>query len=196
MREEVNALGKVCPIPVIEAKKVIEHLAVGDEVLVLVDNEVAVQNIQKMATLLGHDSSLLSKEAGRYEVLISLREAAACRPMQEHEKTTVVVVSSDVMGVGDERLGKTLLKGFLYALTEQDSLPDCILFYNSGVKNVVQGSESIEDLKTMAAHGVTILACGTCLNFYGLTDQLAVGEVTNMYEIVRRQLSADTIVKL
>lgn len=195
MRKEVNALGKVCPIPVIEAKKVIQTLSVGDEVVVLVDNEVAVQNVQKMATQLGHESALVSKEADRFEIVITLREQLSCQPMAEETKQTAVVIASDVMGNGDERLGKTLLKGFIYALTEQEQLPSVILFYNGGVKNVVNGAETVEDLKALEARGVTILVCGTCLNFYGLTDQLAVGTVTNMYEICSRQMQADTIVK-
>ncbi|MDO5100937.1 MAG: sulfurtransferase-like selenium metabolism protein YedF [Eubacteriales bacterium] len=195
MRKEVDALGKVCPIPVIEAKKVIQTLATGDEVVVLVDNEVAVQNVQKMATQLGHESTLLAKQENRYEILITLREQLSCQPMTEGKKQTVVVFASDVMGNGDERLGKTLLKGFIYALTEQEQLPSAILFYNSGVRNVVNGAETVEDLKALEARGVTILVCGTCLNFYGLTDELAVGTVTNMYEIASRQMQADTIVK-
>ena len=66
--------------------------------------------------------------------------------------------------------GKILMKSFLYALTQQDELPDTILFYNGGAKLTCEGSESLEDLKDLAARGVEILTCGTCLNFYGITE--------------------------
>ena len=99
------------------------------------------------------------------------------------------------MGEGAEELGKILMKSFLYALTQQDELPDTILFYNGGAKLTCECSESLEDLKDLAARGVEILTCGTCLNFYGITEKLQVGSVTNMYDIVERMSSADRVIK-
>ena len=99
------------------------------------------------------------------------------------------------MGEGEGELGKNLLKAFLYALSQQESLPETILFYNGGASLTCQGSLSLEDLKSMAERGVEILTCGTCLNFYGLTEMLAVGGVTNMYDIVEKQMAADLIVR-
>ena len=90
---------------------------------------------------------------------------------------------------------KILMKSFLYALTQQDELPDTILCYNGGAKLTCEGSESLEDLKDLAARGVEILTCGTCLNFYGITEKLQVGSVTNMYDIVERMSSADRVIK-
>ncbi len=107
----------------------------------------------------------------------------------------IVVISSETMGQGDDVLGKILMKGFLYALAGQDEIPETLLMYNGGVKLACEGSESLEDLKQLEAMGVEILACGTCLNHYGLTKQLAVGNVTNMYEIVERMTGARHIVK-
>ena len=92
-------------------------------------------------------------------------------------------------------MGKILMKSFLYALTQQDELPDTILCYNGGAKLTCEGSESLEDLKDLAARGVEILTCGTCLNFYGITEKLQVGSVTNMYDIVERMSSADRVIK-
>ena len=99
------------------------------------------------------------------------------------------------MGRGSDELGRVLLKGFLYALAHQPELPQTILFYNGGAHLTVQGSDSLEDLQDMAARGVEILTCGTCLNHYGLTEQLAVGGVTNMYDIVEKLTHADLVVK-
>ena len=88
------------------------------------------------------------------------------------------------MGEGAEELGKTLLKAFVFSLTQQDKLPKTILFYNGGASLTCEGSPMLDDLKALEAQGVEIMTCGTCLNFYGLTEKLAVGSVTNMYTIV------------
>ncbi|MFA5527552.1 MAG: sulfurtransferase-like selenium metabolism protein YedF [Peptostreptococcales bacterium] len=107
---------------------------------------------------------------------------------------TVVVLSSDKMGEGDEKLGRTLLKNFIYALTEQEYLPKTILLYNSGAYLATKGSDSLEDLKLLESQGVQILTCGTCLNYYQLTHSLEVGTVTNMYTIAEKQMNAIKII--
>ena len=99
------------------------------------------------------------------------------------------------MGEGDEKLGHTLMKGFIYALTEQDMLPKTVLLYNSGAKLSVEGSDSLADLKLLESQGVEILTCGTCLNFYGISDKLSVGSVTNMYVIAEKQMMSEKIVR-
>jgi selenium metabolism protein YedF len=100
-----------------------------------------------------------------------------------------------MMGDGDESLGKTLLKGFIFALSKTEILPKRILFYNRGAFVTIEGSESIDDLKSLEAQGVEIMTCGTCLNHYGITDKLAVGSVTNMYVIVESMTQAVKIIK-
>ena len=117
----------------------------------------------------------------------------ACIP--DSRTDTVVVIANDKMGEGSEELGKTLLKAFTFALTQQDNLPKTILFYNGGASLTCEGSPMLEDLKTLEAEGVEILTCGTCLNFYGLTEKLAVGGVTNMYVIAEKMLGAGNVVK-
>ena len=107
----------------------------------------------------------------------------------------VVAVTAPWMGAGNEELGAVLIKGFLFALTQQDTLPTTILFYNGGATLTTEGSASLEDLKSLEALGVEILTCGTCLNYYGLTEKLAVGGVTNMYSIVEKLAGAGKVVK-
>ena len=150
--------GKQCPLPVIEAKKALEASAPGEKVEVVVDNEIAVQNLKKMAVQMGY-------------------------------------LSSNQMGQGDEALGKLLMKGFVFALTQQDMLPETILLYNSGAFLSCEGSDNLEDLKTLEAQGVEILTCGTCLNHYGLAEKRQVGGVTNMYEIVEKMTKASVVVR-
>ena len=126
---------------------------------------------------------------------VSTIEEESCPITPLNKKNTVVVIRSNQMGNGEEELGKALLKGFIYTLSQQDTLPSTILFYNSGAYITCEDSASIEDLKSLEAQGVEILTCGTCLNFYGITDKLQVGEVTNMYVIAEKMTQADLIVQ-
>ena len=102
---------------------------------------------------------------------------------------------ANVMGHGDDVLGDVLIKAFFFALTQQDDLPDSILFYNSGVKLTCEGSPVLEDLDKLANAGVDIFSCGTCLKHFDIEDKLAVGAVTNMYVIVEKQIQAGIIVR-
>ena len=108
----------------------------------------------------------------------------------------VVAIGSAEMGNGDPKLGKILMKSFLYSLTQLDALPQTVLFFNGGVRMTTEGSESIEDLKALEAQGVEILSCGTCLDFYGLKDKLRVGGITNMYVIAQTMAEASNVVKI
>ena len=198
----VNAIGDNCPIPVIKTKKAMQALTGPETIEVLVDNEIAVQNVTKMASASG--GSVSSEKLGEKEFKVSIvmggplaaeenTEEAACTP--DRRDNTVVVISSDRMGAGNDELGKVLIKGFIFAVTQLDSLPKTMLFYNGGATLTAEGSDSIEDLKNLEAQGVEILTCGTCLNYYGLTDKLLVGSVTNMYSIVEKMADASRIIR-
>ena len=115
--------------------------------------------------------------------------------MPDQRENTVIVINSDRMGNGNDELGKVLIKGFLFAVTQLEKLPKTMLFYNGGATLTAEGSDSLEDLKSLEAQGVEILTCGTCLNYYGLTEKLQVGSVTNMYTIVEKMAEADKIIK-
>ena len=198
---KVDARGDACPLPVVKAKKAISELKGAGEVEVLVDNEIAVQNLTKMAQQKGYQYSAEKLAEQEYRVLFTVGNAAAapteevpvCAP--DLRTDTVVAVSSDKMGAGSEELGRALLKAFVFALPQQDKLPKTILFYNGGAHLTCAGSPMLDDLKALEAEGVEILTCGTCLNFYGLTEQLAVGGVTNMYVIAEKMLTAGNVVK-
>lgn len=202
---KVDARGEQCPIPVIKAKKALESAKKGDLVIVFVDNEIAVQNLQKLATQKNAGFQWKKNGDSEYEAVFTVGNSDSAQeeeleiscemPTLNRKKKTVVAIASNQMGVGEEALGKTLLKGFLYALTQQDVLPDTILFYNGGASISCEGSDSLEDLKWLEQQGVEIITCGTCLNFYGIAEKLAVGKVTNMYEIVQTMMSADSLIK-
>ena len=198
----VNAIGDACPVPVVKTRKAMETIKGAEVVETLVDNEIAVQNLKKMAGQMGYQVKDQKLEEGKYSVQIMVTEAEKteniqadicdCRPTAASDK--VVVIRSNVMGEGDPELGKVLIKGFIYALSQQEELPKTILFYNGGAYLTCEGSASLDDLKELEHRGVKILTCGTCLNFYGLSEKLKVGEVTNMYEIAATMSKASLIV--
>ena len=196
----VNAMGDNCPIPVIKTKKAMDALTGPETIEVLVDNEIAVQNVTKMATSAGGKVTSEQKAEKEYVVTIEMEGApaadeaeAVCVP--DARDNTVVVVSSDRMGSGNDELGKVLIKGFIFAVTQLDTLPKTMLFYNGGATLTTEDSDSLEDLKSLEAQGVEIMTCGTCLDYYGLKDKLAVGTVTNMYSIVETMAKAGRIVR-
>jgi len=199
----VNAVGEQCPIPVVKATKAIREMKEAGVIEVHVDNEIAVQNLTKLANSKNLKSSAEKKEEKLYIVTIAMDgaieesgaqdECIACAP--DKRGNTVVAIASERMGHGNDELGKVLMKGFIYALSQLEELPKTILFYNGGATITCEESPSVEDLKNMEAQGVEILTCGTCLDYYGLKDKLAVGSVTNMYTIVEKLAQADKIIK-
>ena len=197
----VNAMGDNCPIPVIKTKKAMQALTGPETIEVLVDNEIAVQNVTKMAASAGGQVS--SEKVGDAEFKVTIQMEGASKAEEQEEETcmpdarsnTVVVISSDRMGSGNDELGKVLIKGFIFAVTQLDTLPKTMLFYNGGATLTTEGSDSLADLKSLEAQGVEIMTCGTCLDYYGLKEKLAVGSVTNMYSIVETMAKAGKIIK-
>ncbi|MBU5336206.1 sulfurtransferase-like selenium metabolism protein YedF [Intestinibacter bartlettii] len=205
---KVDAMGDQCPIPVIKTKKALDKITEQSLVEVHVDNEIAVQNLSKMAKQKNLEYTCDKIEDQHYVIKIKAeannsqsqevnveenKQEEVCYP--DRKTNTVVVLSSNKMGEGNDELGQILMKGFIFALTELEELPSTVLLYNSGVKLSTEGSNSIKDLKTLEAQGVEILSCGTCLNYYNLTEKLEVGEVTNMYFILEKMAQADKIIR-
>ena len=200
MEKMLDARGMACPLPVVNAKKAAEGLHPGDTLIVRVDNEIAVQNLQRFAQHMGFAASGDKVNDSEFTVTMVIGGEAKAEPeiacaMDARKKGMLVVLSGNTMGTGDEKLGKALMKAFVFALTKQDVLPETILCYNTGAYLTTDGADTLEDLKLLESEGVTVLTCGTCLDFYGLKEKLAVGGVTNMYDIVERMEAASTIVR-
>lgn len=197
---KVNAIGDNCPIPVIKTKKAMQEIKGADTIEVLVDNEIAVQNVTKMASGSGGKVTAEKISDKEFKVTIAIEEVANASIMEEScqpdiRENTVIAIASDCMGNGNDELGKVLIKGFIFAVTQLETLPKTMIFYNGGATITAEGSDSIEDLKHLEAQGVEILTCGTCLNYYGLSEKLKVGSVTNMYSIVEILTGADKIIQ-
>lgn len=205
-KNTVDARGLTCPLPVVNTKKAVENMKTGGVLTVLVDNEIAVQNLKKFAKQKGYEAFEDKKAEKEYEVTIRVPEKDLVSVIEKKEETIVcstnhrskgmvVVLSGNVMGIGEEKLGKTLMKAFVFALTRQDVLPETILCYNTGAYLTCEGADTLEDLCALEAEGVQILTCGTCLDYYGIKEKLKVGSITNMYEIVETMEKAAAIVR-
>ena len=198
----VNAMGDQCPIPVVKTMKALAAMTEPGTVEVHVDYEVPVQNLTRFAAGRGLPVSSEKLEEKHYVVRMEVADPAAASAREETpgcmpdlRGDTVIAIASECMGNGDDQLGATLMKGFIYAVSQQEELPRAILFYNSGAKLTAEGAPTIEDLKSMEAQGVEILTCGTCANFFGLEGKQAVGSVTNMYAIVEKLTAADKVIR-
>ena len=200
---QINAIGEACPAPVIKTLRALQALNGAGAVQTLVDNEIAVQNLTRLAESKGCTITTEKRSDKEFCVTITTENAIGKAESGEQiactvpagQKKTVVAISADHMGEGDDELGRILIKGFIFALTQQEYLPSTVLLYNGGARLTCEGSAALEDLKNLASLGVEILTCGTCLNHYGLTDKLAVGDVTNMYVIAEKQMQADLILR-
>jgi selenium metabolism protein YedF len=197
MTETIDARGLACPQPVILTRKA---LLKSGQVITVVDNATARHNVSRMAEKEGCTVAVDENDDGIY-LRISRDEAAepetgAVDAAGAPAGPLVLAVQEDSMGRGDSELGAILIRGFFHTLGEVQPLPDRIIFYNTGVRLAVEGSPVLEDLQMLAGKGVEILACGTCLGHFEITDKLAVGEVSNMYTIAEALLGAGKVVNV
>ena len=184
--ETVNAFGLACPKPLMMAKAKIDEGA--RELSVLVDNEIE--------TIEGGWSVNFSEGEGSVAAAVAPASAAApvCTPAG---CGYAVFIGKDHVGEGDPQLGYNLMKMAIYTLSESEDVPASVLFMNSGVK-LVAGDEQqvIDSVNKLIEKGAEVLVCGTCLDFYGLKEQLKVGEVSNMYDILSRMQEAGKVITL
>ena len=199
---KVDAMGQACPMPVILTKKAMTSVTGPAQFEVSVDNEIAVTNVSKMATSQGGEVEVVMVNDKEYKVVITVGEVGVSGEIASPESVKfemkdnmVMVFESDRMGSGNDELGKVLMKGFIFAVTQLEVLPKTMLFYNGGATLTSEGSDSLEDLQHLMDEGVEIMTCGTCLNYYNMSDKLKVGEVTNMYTIVEKMTGASRIVR-
>jgi selenium metabolism protein YedF len=204
MQEIVDARGLGCPQPVILAKQALER---HRRIVVLVNDPIAAENVRRLGVKMGCEITMDRKDDGDLHIHLSHSGTAqadasievapeadrmSCAP--GHNETLVVVISENSMGRGNEELGYILIKAFLHTLLQLDRLPDRMIFYNTGVKLVVTGSDVLDDLHQLQNAGVDILVCGTCVNYFGLSDSIAAGRISNMFEIANAMTEAGKLI--
>lgn len=196
---KVDARDLECPQPVIKTKQALEK---GEEVTTLVDNETACKNLKKLGKKMKCNVEVLEIDDDFQLTFFPQEEEVVTSSLTSEqaddngeETNKVYFVNSDVLGAGERELGEILIKGFIYTLTEIAPLPATIIFINSGVKVPTLNKEAKQNLQILEEAGVEILSCGTCLEYYGLEDELEVGEVTNMYTIAEK-LNSNQVVTI
>ena len=197
MARTIDVRGVACPGPVIEPRAAMAET--HSEIVTIVDDEVAAHNVTRMAEKAGWRVRREMKTDGIYlhlaaEAVTPASEDAPAQAGAAPAGPTVLFVKSDRMGLGDDELGQVLIRGFFHALLELDEPPATIIFLNSGVKLAIDDSPVLDDLKELECRGVEILACGTCLNFFGLAERLRVGTISNMYTIVETLMAAGRVI--
>lgn len=210
MIKEIDAIGKACPIPVIMAKKEIDNG--NNDFLVKVDNNIAIENLKRLANSQGFISNVES-EGNIFKIHlhknfskvseVNIENCEECNEILENivgtenkKDTWSVFIGNDVIGNGNEELGKSLMKMYFYTISESEDLPKSILFMNNGVKVPTLNEQAIEHLQKLEECGVEILVCGACLNFYGLEEKLKVGKVSNMYDITNYMKQSSKVITL
>lgn len=200
--------GQPCPIPVVNAKKALAK-GHGESVTVFVDNLTAVQNLEKMALGSGYSFFYVEEGASYYRTLIG-KPVDGAKAAPEAQRSTdsegvqaeqlpgglVILITADSMGRGEDELGRLLVKGFIFSLTELNVAPRAVLFLNSGARLTTEGANTIPDLKTLESKGVKVATCGTCLNYYKIADKLAAGSVIDMMTITNLLANASNIITI
>ena len=189
----IDARGLACPQPVVLTKKALEK---ADDLTVIVDNATAEQNVSRLAESHGLEVSVDKKGDGIYLRLTRPSDESLGRKVPLLFEPTVLLITASTLGRGDDALGDVLMRTFIHTLGESDIKPHKILLMNSGVKLVARGSEVIDDLRGLEKEGVEVLACGTCLGHFGLKDAVAVGRISNMYEITMALMKAAKVVSM
>ncbi|MDR1574499.1 MAG: sulfurtransferase-like selenium metabolism protein YedF [Treponema sp.] len=203
----VDMQGQPCPIPVVKAKEALaEQGAKG--VIVLVDNVTAALNLEKMAKGTGcgfsytEEGSLfrvsILKGADSDQFFNERQEGSPEKPEPagRERKGPVALITADSMGRGAEDLGRLLIKGFIFSLSQLDPLPEALVFLNGGAHLTTEGANTVPDLKALEEKGTGIYTCGTCANYYKLTESLAVGSIVDMMNIVNRLAKASSVITI
>ena len=190
----VNAMGKLCPEPVVMTKA---ELAKGTaELEVLVDNDIAVSNVTRLLSSQGFSVEVERNGDERRLKAKKTGEASAAVNNNSGGQLLAVFVTGKTLGRNDQELGEVLIKAFLGTLSKLTLRPAVIAFMNEGVKLALPESSACEHIKDLEKLGTKVLVCGTCTTHFNITDKVAVGTISNMFEIMEMLTSADKILTI
>ena len=197
----LDVKGKRCPMPLIETKKALKGLQANESLKIIIDNETSVKNVVHFL----NDNNIAvgqnTETDGVYELIVNttetipeeVDETAYCSSSGEKGNNYVVMLSKNRLGEGSDELGEALVGAMINTLKSMDTLPGKIMILNSGVNLVVNGSLVINDMRDLEKSGVDIMVCGACLDYFGKMDELAVGRVSNMHDILEGVINADKV---
>jgi len=189
----IDAAGKQCPIPVIMAKKELE--AGVQDVEIIVDGQTQIDNLVRLGDTLGRPAT--SEALGEKFLVKFANGECKAGTAGTADGSYAVFFNTNAIGTNEGELGGNLAKMAIFTLSESANIPSYVLFMNEGVKLVCgEQPQIIEDLNTLIGKGTKVLVCGTCLNFYGLKEELKVGEVSNMYDILGAMQEVSKVIKL
>jgi selenium metabolism protein YedF len=202
--KRVDVRGKQCPLPIIETKKALREGPEGETLEVLIDNETSLGNVCKF--LDDNNCTWHKRKEGNYWILIVSPGSApiADTPAGEYcevqseaalQNGTVIVLSSETMGEGDEVLGKRLIASYVNILTELDTLPSAVVCYNGGVRLALADSPVVDTLAELERRGVEVILCGTCMDFFDIKGKTRAGIIGDMYKIANLIAGASSVFK-
>lgn len=182
MKKILDVRDKPCPEPVVLTKKALSQKDFS-ELEIITNSDVSKENISRFLISSGINFQITQKE-NEYHILISLSETTQENISIKKDHRLNIIITKSYFGEGDKKLGEILIKTFIHTLNESDKLPESIFFVNSGVYLTISKSPILEDLKSLEGKGVEILSCGTCLDYFNLKENLAVGKIGNMYRLI------------
>ena len=198
MKYELDCRGIACPEPVMRCRRLIEEQKPA-LLRVLVDNVAASENVNRFlarhgyAVVVEQQADALWSLTGTATSSCSVTEPEADVPLTQGK--TLVLITSETLGRGNEELGEKLMGNFLATLPELGESLWRVILLNGGVKLASTPGKALDSLKKLEASGVDILVCGTCLDFYGLLEAKQAGQTTNMLDVVTSLALADKVIK-
>ena len=197
----VDVKGQACPMPLIRTKKALKEISEGEALKVIINNESSMRNVLHFLEDNGI-TARMEKTGDVYEIFVNKQGEANLEQVDVNDycevnyppEDFVLVFSKNRIGDGAEELGKMLVAGFLDTFKEMERLPKKVIFLNSGVDMVLKGSPVVPVLKEYELKGIELLACGTCLEYYDKLDEVAVGRVSNAYDILNATINAGKVI--
>lgn len=197
----IDVKGMPCPMPLIETKKALKEIEEGESLKIIIDNATSVTNVLHF---LGDNGVPVTESRNGNITELTVNKQGTdienaevdeyCEIELPKDNNFVLVFAKNRIGEGAEELGKMLVGGFLNTFKEMEKLPQKVIFLNSGVDLVLKDAPTIPVLKEYENLGVEILACGTCLDFYKKVDEVAVGRVSNAYDILNATINAGKVI--
>ena len=202
-KKTIDTSGLSCPQPVVNTMKTLKEGGF-EELEIIVDNQAAKENVSAFLTKSQVKIARIETNSGKFHIFTQIKDTVESEDFNANDypcsieatEGKTIFIAKDAIGSGSEELGRKLMKAFLYTLTQLENKPACLLFMNSGVKLCVDGNDSLPNLQTLQRNGTDILVCGTCLDYFNISDKLQVGKISNMYDIAGHLLEDEIVIKV